>query len=1112
MVTRFRWLNLLLLTALLLGPGLPAAPTLAQGPEPPTEGALRMTGPDIAPPEAPLVETATVEAPPLEMTLADPDAQQALLPCSAPATIPFGRDLELTLGPLNTSGNYVAQSATLAPTWGSTSQSTWITGTMTAVNCVGTSPGPEQVFFYEHINYGGNCKMLEVGQYPASSNIGIGNDKLSSVKVGVNVDLLLCRDADYKGICQTFTGNVSNLGNHDIGNDTVTSAKVTLAPHAYGIAAVQLGSDTMQVIMRTGDNRLLAQTWRSFGRVWGPLIDLGLTVGDAPAAVSRTPETYSIVARSGTTIKVMHGDANGFSLVWQDVPGGYDPDIQQTIAITDAVGSPALVTTGPYQLTLFYRTSGGDIKYSEWQSGYGWRQTPISLGRPTSTALTVDPVAVTRDQGQIAVFVVVEGKLYVKAWTNANASDWSDTTWTALTSTGSFSAKAAPPAVVSRHRTHIGVGVLSTANEIWYLEWTASPTTEGWSAPTKLDGILNTLGLVATSTEEMVLYGVNSSWNFYTRRWTRAGGWESWSAAESGWGSSAPAPVGVSPRPRELVLFGRSSNSRLQAKAYTTTAPPQMATLTQSSQLLYGTPRSQAIATFDVRTYWVSAYRSDTDGRWYLTARDTETWTGYTLQLSAHPNADTATNKVSVAAADMNRDGNDEIVVATLKTDGSAAQVSVFQLVVNSTGAVTGLTAKATTSFALSGSTLTDINVAVGNLSNSGSAGVDDEIAVAAFRSGYAQVRLGVYRFTGSSLSALASQTLDVAERGGDLELTIAQLDNLLAVEQVVFTVQSFSSAILYRYRLSGATLLPYPSADTNRATLNLPWGQSVGAYTSALASGDVDSDGLEEVVFATGNMIFVYPDGIHASWIGSMRAPISLAVGDINMDGLAEMVLSSPNATAMHRIFHLGDSQNLRKVSESPGGGVALLADIDGDSLVGSYRECSEFKEVQVVSVINGHPQWYSPEGTTYHYNEGGISNTDTQTEGDEYAWETSLGGSVTVGFEQELSFIVKLGKVSSSVSLELKGSLGRGTTSETSQATLSGAGFLGTNATGVVCYVQTGYTCYAYDVTDPRTGAVSSAMVCPTRSLDGETAQMCESLNDWYAITRNQDRKSVG
>ncbi len=1095
-----RCLNLLLLVALLLGTGLPAAPILAQAPEPPStavmpsEGALRMTLPDAAPPEAPAVQE--VQTPPVDPTPAVPEGEQALMTCSAPATIPFGRDLELTLGPLNGTNNFAAQSVTLTPAWGSTYQSTWITGTMTAVNCVGTNPGPEQVFFYKDMNYSGTCKMLAVGKYPSSGNIGVGNDELTSVKVGANVDLLLCRDKDYGGICETFTGNDSNIGiGNDIGNDTVTSAKVTLAPHAYGISAVPLGTDAMQVVMRTGNNRLVAQTWMP-ANSWGPLVDLNLVVGDVPAAVSRTPETYSVVARSGNALKVMHGDANGFSMVWQDVPGGYDPDIQETIPVTDAVGSPAMVTLGPYQLTLFYRTSGGDIKFNEWQSGYGWRQTPISLGRPSSTALTVDPVAVARDENHIALFVVVDNRVYVKEWSTANASDWNDTTWRALTSTSSFSAKAAPPAVASLHRTQIGVGVLSSTSEIWYLEWTASATTEGWSTPTKLDGLLNTLSLVTTSTEEMFFLGVNSSGYYFTKRWTRDGGWGSWGSGGSSWASDAPAPVGVAPRVRELVVFGRSSSNRLQAKSYL--APNSAPTVASLANSLYGTPRSQVIATFDARTYWASAYRSDTDGKWYLAAKSTGTWTGYTLQLSNHPNADVASNKVSVAAADMNRDGDDEIVVATLKADGSAAQVSVFQLVVNSTGAVTGITSKATTSFVLSGSTLADINVAVGNLSNSGSAGVVDEIAVIALRNGYSQVRVGVYRFTGSSLSALASQTLDVNVSPRDLEMTIAQIDGA-ATEKIIFGVQGNTFASLYSYRLSGTTLV----SDVDVATLPF-FDFGVGPYTSAMASGDVDSDGFEEVIYTGFHLIITYPSGSLASVpaVGSR----SLAVGDINMDGLAEVVLSTANETFIFRKSNLGDKQFYIRLPGTNVTGVPLLADIDGDSLVGSYKGCSEFKEVQVVSVINSHPQWYNPDHETYHYNEGGIANTDTVAEGDEYAWETSLGGSITVGFEQELSFIVKLGKVSSSVSYEVKGSVGRGTTREESEATLSGAGFLGSNATGAVCYVQTGYSCYAYEVTDPKTGVVSKAMACPTRSLGGETSEVCEPLNDWYAITRSQ------
>ena len=56
------------------------------------------------------------------------------------------------------------------------------------------TPGTKQVAFYEHRNYKGKCSVRGIGQYRTPKEIGMANDSISSVKVGSQVKVALCKD------------------------------------------------------------------------------------------------------------------------------------------------------------------------------------------------------------------------------------------------------------------------------------------------------------------------------------------------------------------------------------------------------------------------------------------------------------------------------------------------------------------------------------------------------------------------------------------------------------------------------------------------------------------------------------------------------------------------------------------------------------------------------------------------------------------------------------------------------------------------------------------------------------------------------------------------------
>jgi hypothetical protein len=88
------------------------------------------------------------------------------------------------------------------------------------------APNADQIALFIDGNYSGQCVIKGIGSYTNPSAIGLPNDSISSIKVGGNVKTTLCRDDNYGGTCETFTGDDGNLSDNSIGNDQVSSAKV----------------------------------------------------------------------------------------------------------------------------------------------------------------------------------------------------------------------------------------------------------------------------------------------------------------------------------------------------------------------------------------------------------------------------------------------------------------------------------------------------------------------------------------------------------------------------------------------------------------------------------------------------------------------------------------------------------------------------------------------------------------------------------------------------------------------------------------------------------------------------------------------------------------------
>ena len=95
----------------------------------------------------------------------------------------------------------------------------------------GCSPSPMQVAFFVDTNFNGTCLTRNIGDYSSPGAIGLPNDSISSLKVGLHVKVMICRDDNFSNTCEWYENDDNDLGNNSIGNDQVSSARVISRGH-----------------------------------------------------------------------------------------------------------------------------------------------------------------------------------------------------------------------------------------------------------------------------------------------------------------------------------------------------------------------------------------------------------------------------------------------------------------------------------------------------------------------------------------------------------------------------------------------------------------------------------------------------------------------------------------------------------------------------------------------------------------------------------------------------------------------------------------------------------------------------------------------------------------
>jgi hypothetical protein len=98
--------------------------------------------------------------------------------------------------------------------------------TATSAAC---NPRANQAAFFQHVNYKGSCVIRKIGRYANAKAIGIGNDKISSIKVGSGTQVSLCNDSNFRA-CNTYIKNQASLGKKNDKTSSAVIKKITAKP------------------------------------------------------------------------------------------------------------------------------------------------------------------------------------------------------------------------------------------------------------------------------------------------------------------------------------------------------------------------------------------------------------------------------------------------------------------------------------------------------------------------------------------------------------------------------------------------------------------------------------------------------------------------------------------------------------------------------------------------------------------------------------------------------------------------------------------------------------------------------------------------------------------
>lgn len=939
-------------------------------------------------------------------------------------------------------------------------------------------------------------------------------------------------------------------------------------------AAAALGTERIAAVWHEANPYrwapLVYSIWDAASGDWGELGELGWTLGH-PAILATGGDDWEVYARYAGQIQYRAWLSPTAFSDWQTVPG-----------TVSAASDPVVVSRRSGNTALFYRDASGGVWFTEREGGVVWRGSPVLLthhkvflpsvskvasgaaarppegqpsgpAAPSSGAFVSELSAISRNENHLAVFGVDDfGQLMVKEWTSRNASDWSDTQWVALM--GGVAQEK--PGVASRHSNHLALAVRDTSGVAHTIEW-ADET--GWGSPVSLgETFAGPLTLAATDTDELFLFGVDEQSVVRSMHWTIDAGWEVPEERASDGIQSQVIPAVVR-RPGDVMVLMRTLPGGGRYAHYTSQGRDPIPTDRNLDPPEAESYRNQVLARVGRWSYYLAADEG-ASGDWEIEAWDLDldgdVPLTLTLTLDGHPYE--AGNPVSVAAGDLDFDGSDEIVVATYVSP--TARLSVLDLIVTNpeTAPELSMVVSATVTETFAAEPAWDISLAIADLDGDLRR---NEVVLAAMRGRLDPCPGGspwhavakLYQFLSGADAELQEMSngfepidelarcADVYSWEWELEAAAGRLGYpSYPGEQLAVAISGEREFTADWRRIKGFVntygvnpAVPYWTLTEVHHDLAVAEGQlrefpgsEPNPYRSAVATGDLDADGTQEIAAWYLDWVFVIdpndPDGPGDTpwwriepWNPQLippqpdwRSPRSLAVDDLDRDGRAEIVaaawLLDENPWELGFRYALlellGDGElALTSYGQAQPGrqeGTVLVGDVDGDGLVSELVGCNTSGEYSVVAVVNGLPRWYEngvpvfDSTGSYSVEEGGGSSESSGT-------TYNIGAGLTVGCELEVNipFVGSVAEFSASVTQDFLYS--SGISEEREVITAYGSNYEFDQGLGLVVYNLVDTTCYYYDVFRPDSPLETSrAMSCKPGAND----TLVMTLQQWH------------
>lgn len=927
------------------------------------------------------------------------------------------------------------------------------------------------------------------------------------------------------------------------------------------LSMATLTTEDLVAVWADSNQRVKYATWGAISG-WSVGSQLGVDSTDGnPVIISRGPRHWAVFARFGSKIKTIEWYMGSLGTTWWELPG-----------VADAASDPVVISQDAGHMAVFYRTASGEVKFTEWEGS--WYQVPISLGQPSEGKANFPIVSelsgISRNDTHAAVFGVdSNGQLWFRERTSLHALDWSDTAWVKMLE----GVEASKPAVTSRNANHIGVVVKGSDGQPYYTRWMrlpplplylplvgrasaegllgsleeaaslenaqASPvvvvTPPGWSVPVPLGDAAFTspMTLVQRSRDALAVYGIAADQRLYEIVWTEDDGWGSWQDIGGGSLETDQVLAGASRRMNDVMLLGRNSDNQVWSKNFTSL--DKLVTDEALSAGLEGLPRGQVLALVEGKWVWVSVTRESGSGTWQVKARSLHSGVTASLDL-AHENSGQVENRLAVAAADLDVDGNTEVVVATLQSNQSTIDLSVLELSFLDPAT---LVINASPLYEWTDpSNGEDVNVAIGDLDGDQE---QDEVVVG-YRYGSTSMRFGIFQYTEYGLTPQGGTTeinyLDHCL--GVPGCTVGQHDLEIATGRVFYEfVSPHERQQLVVLDVSAVSLPGVTYAQDWVLTLRLdvengdleqviegggckylnpstrPGNNSSTAadpYMAGLSLGDMDASGIGDIAYSFGNRLAIITDTFDCGYqvLSDLPdQPRSLVVGDFDTDGRGEAALAYRSSTTTMEMIEMVEGNMLRTSAQRlvMGGYTLLAADTDNDTFLAELAGCKTFADIQVVAVVNGAPRWYA-DGQPIQNSRGLYGCTEEGGGGSvEDGTTTAQGVSLTFGFEFEVDIpggnIHDLG-FRTSASGEYMSSTGTKIQKVSSKTAESGYDY-DAPTLGMVVYNSTEFTCYYYNIYPPTSPeSITRGMLCtPTGRANAEDFK---PLEDWHSANFKQ------